>query len=73
MKVVIEHARFAPKWETLEQLLRETTNNPDATITKIDREDNGVNYSETGVYNIMFKQGNNTSLPIRLEVIPIGK
>ena len=73
MEIVIEHARYAPKWETVQQLLRETTNNTKATITKIDREDKGTDYRKTGVYNIMLDQGNNTALPITLEVVPVGQ
>lgn len=72
MKIVIEHCRYAPKWETLEALLKETTNNPEARIKSVDREDNGTDYRKPGVYNIGLDQGNQTTLPITLEVVAVG-
>lgn len=72
MKIVIEQCRYAPKWETLQELLRQTTANYNAVITKIDRRDNGCDYGSTGVYDIRLDQGNQTYLPIVLEVVAVG-
>ena len=73
MEITITHCRYAPKWESLQTVIREATNDHGGRLVKIDREDGGCNYRETGVYHLLFKQNNDTSLPIRLNIVGVGK
>jgi len=68
MQITITHCRYTPKWETLQQMIQEATNNPKARLVKISRLDKGCNYRAPGVYTIAINQGNHTTLPITLVV-----
>jgi len=72
MKIVIEHCRYAPKWDTLEMLLREATNDQSATITRLNRPDGQCGYREPGIYELDLRRDNNTTLAITLEVVAVG-
>jgi len=67
MEITITQCTNAPKWETLEQIIREVTANQRGRLVKIDREDGRCDYRAPGVYNIGF-QDNNTFLSVRLNV-----
>ncbi|RKZ86254.1 MAG: hypothetical protein DRQ39_05945 [Gammaproteobacteria bacterium] len=73
MEITITHCRYAPKWESLQQVIRETTNEPRGQLVRISRDDNGCSYRAPGVYSLEFRQNNNTVLPIRLEIVAVGK
>ena len=73
MEITITHCRYAPKWESLEQVIREATNEPEGRLVKIDRADGRCNYRNPGLYHLRFEQSNNTLLPIRLEVVAVGQ
>lgn len=72
MKIVIEHCRYTPKWDTLQQMLREATADESATITRINRPDRQCGYREPGIYEIDVRRDNNTILPVTLEVVAVG-
>ena len=72
MKITITHCRYAPKWESLEQVIKEATNEPEGRLIRISRDDNGCNYRAPGIYSLGFRQSNNTVLPVKLEVVAVG-
>lgn len=67
MKITISQCRYCPKWETIQQLLQEATNNPTGRIVGILRADRGCDYRKTGTYYLGFNNGL-TSLPVTLEI-----
>ena len=73
MDIVITHCRYAPRWETLETMIREATNEADGRLVRIKRKDNGVDYRAIGVYRLDFRQNNKTILPITLRVVGVGE
>jgi hypothetical protein len=73
VEITITHCRYAPKWESLEKVIREATNEPEGRLVKIDRADGRCNYSKPGLYHLRFEQSNNTLLPIRLEIVAVGE
>ena len=73
MKITITHCRYAPRWETLENVVREATNNAKATLIGISRDDGGCDYHSPGTYSLKFRQGNDTVLPVCLTVVAVGK
>ncbi len=68
MEITITHCRYAPKWESLETVLREATNEPHGQLIRVSREDKGCDYRGLGVYNLGFRQTNGV-LPIKLTVL----
>jgi len=68
MDITITHCRYAPRWETLQQMIRETTNEPEGLLVRISRIDGGCDYRAIGVYTLDFLQSNGTILPITLKV-----
>jgi len=73
MEITITHCRYTPKWETLQTVIREATNDESATLTRIRREDGGCGYREPGVYNLGVRRDNQTILPIKLTIVAVGK
>jgi hypothetical protein len=73
MEITITHCRYAPKWESLEKVIREATNEPEGRLVKIDRADGRCDYSKPGLYHLRFEQSNQTLLPIRLEIVAVGQ
>jgi len=75
MKITIENCRNAPKWVTLEKMLKEVTGDPAGHFTKIDRADGMVDYRAPGEFNLAWAKDwiGDTSLPITLVCIPVGK
>jgi len=74
MKITIEHCRYAPKWETLNKMLKEVLADPDGRLSKIDRVDGGVDYHATGRYNLEWDdRRSHAVLPITLVCVPVGK
>lgn len=72
MEMTITHCRYAPKWETLNTLLREATPQ-DGMLVRISRRNRGVDYRAPGVYDLGFLQENGTVLPITLTVQAVGE
>ena len=73
MQITITHCRYAPKWDSLQTVIREVVNDPDGTIIRIARKDNGCNYRSPGKYSLSFLSGNKTqSLPIELNIVAVG-
>ena len=74
MKIVIEHCRRAPKWESLQQVLKEALGDEDGHFTKIDRVDDHIDHGATGAYKLMWANDHNeqTLLPITLICVAVG-
>jgi hypothetical protein len=69
MQITISNARHAPKWETLQTIIRETVDG-NATLNMIDRLDGGANYNGTGEYELSYSNGVQ-SIHISLSVTPL--
>ena len=73
MEIVITNCRYAPSWDSLQTVIRDAVNDPEGTIVRITREDNGCGYREPGKYNLSFLAGDRqTSLPILLNIVAVG-
>lgn len=57
MNIVITHCRYIPKWDSLQTIIREATNEPDGKLIQISRRDKGCNYRELGIYDLKFRFG----------------
>ena len=69
MKITITNCRYTPKWDTLQTLLREATNEHAGQLTRIARADGGCDYRKPGVYNLSFTHDHGQcSTPIVLTV-----
>ena len=68
MQITITHARYAPTWDSLQTIIRETTNTPEGKLTRISRNDNGCNYTAPGEYTLDYKVRKDVTLPIQLTV-----
>ena len=73
MQITLTHCRYTPKWDSLQTIIREATNDESCEITRISRVDNGCDYRAPGEYELDAKRSNNTILPIRLTVVAVGK
>ena len=73
MKIVITHCRYTPKWESLQQIIREATNDESATLTRISRKDGGCDYRAPGEYDLDVRRDNQTILPVHLDVRAVGQ
>ena len=71
MEITITNCQFAPKWESLEQIIKEATNKPQGRLVRISRQDNGCNYRAPGTYSLGFRQSNSDMniLSITLNVV----
>lgn len=69
MQITIDHCHYTPKWETIQQVIREATNKPNGRLVKIERADGKCDYRQPGTYHLGFEQNNTTILPITLEVL----
>lgn len=71
MEITITNCQQAPKWESLEQVIKEATNSPQGRLVRISRKDNGVNYRGPGVYSLGFRESNSeqTTLSITLNIV----
>ncbi len=74
MKIILEHCRYAPSWEALRQVLRESMNDPEGEIIDIDRPDKSIDYHATGLYKLQWraKRNDQTWLPITLICVAVG-
>ena len=72
MEIRIENCRQAPRWSTLETLLRETTNRA-GRIISINRTDRGCNYRKPGEYRVKFSCGENSYVEILLYCQPMAE
>ncbi len=68
MQITITHCRYAPNWHSLEHVIRDVTNEDAGRLIRISRRDGGCGYREPGVYDLGFRQSNDTVLPITLTV-----
>lgn len=73
MKITITHCRYTPKWESLQTVIREATNDEKATITRIARKDGKCDYRAPGEYDLDVRQSNQTILPVKLTVVGVGQ
>jgi hypothetical protein len=72
MRITINHCRYAPRWETINQVIREATNDPKGQLIRISRRDNGCDYRAPGIYDLDFRYGGERRdivLPIELEIV----
>ena len=52
MRITIEETPYAPKWETLQEIIREATADDSATLVRLNRKDNGCDYLRPGEYEL---------------------
>jgi hypothetical protein len=57
MNITITGARYAPRWDTLQVLIREMMADPSATIVRISRLDGGCDYRALGRYALGVRTG----------------
>ena len=67
VKITITHAKYTPKWETLQAMLREAID-ANGVITRISRPDRRSNYRAPGKYAVDFRLKDGTVTPVDLEV-----
>lgn len=75
MEITITNCRYTPKWETLEKIIREAVGEPEESrgrITRISRCDKCCDYRQPGKFNLEFIRGDNTVLPIHLNIVSDG-
>jgi hypothetical protein len=72
VKITITHARYTPRWESLQTIMREATNDPKATLVRISRVDGGADYRKPGIYELGLRQDNGVLLCV-LEVTGVGQ
>ena len=53
MSIRIDGARFAPHWENFQESIRQSTGRT-GKLTRINRQDRGVNYRAPGEYELTF-------------------
>ena len=68
ISMIIADAVRAPKWTTLQQLVREVTRTS-GVLTKIDRTDGGCDYTAAGLYQLTYEHAG-TDMTILLSVVP---
>lgn len=73
MEITITHCRYTPRWDSLQTVIREATNDTSATLTRISRVDGGCDYRKPGVYDLDVRRDNQTILPVKLTVKAVGE
>lgn len=68
MKIRIEGAQNAPKWETLESIIRESVNDDTGKLIRIARVDGRSNYHGCGEYDLDFRTATYDIVPVRVVV-----
>jgi len=68
MIIKITDCTLAPKWETLQTMVRESIYDKDAVFTKINRKDSGCNYRSPGEYELELRKSNGTVKKIDLSI-----
>jgi hypothetical protein len=71
MKITITHCRYTPKWSTLQEVIREVTNDESCVISRIQRHDKGCGYRDPGEYELDVRRNNETILPVKLTVVAV--
>lgn len=72
MEITITHARYAPRWTMLQDMIRTVTANPSARLIGILRDDGGCDYRAPGGYTVRVDQDNGTILTVKLNIVPVG-
>ena len=67
VKITITHAKYTPKWETLQAVLREAID-AQGVITRIARPDRKCNYRAPGKYDVDFRLKDGSVTAVDLEV-----
>ena len=68
MKITITGCQRTPRWETLQEVIRQTTKLARGFLTRIRRKDGGCGYREPGEYELTFRDDDNI-IPIELVVL----
>ena len=68
MRIKIEGAKNAPKWETLQSMIRESINDDAGKLVRIARTDNGCDYHGCGEYDLDFRTATYDIIPVRVVV-----
>ena len=68
MEIAITHCRCTPRWDSLQTIIRESTNDESATLIRINRPDGCCDYRRPGVYELDVLIRNQTILPVKLTV-----
>lgn len=72
MRITIDHCRYTPKWDSLQTIIREATNDESCVITRISRVDKGCDYRKPGEYDLDVTRDNQTILPVKLVCVAVG-
>ncbi len=70
MKITIEGSDSAPKWETLQNVIREMTNSPQGYLNRVRLfRRNGRNwyFRGPGAYSLTFVRSDGTTIPVELQ------
>ena len=70
MEITITCATYTPRWDTLEKVIQEVTNDEDRVgrIVQIIRSDGGVDYRGPGHYTVGFRTPADDMLMVSLTV-----
>jgi hypothetical protein len=68
MEITLTHCRYTPSWESLETIIRESTNEPKGSLMRIARKDGGCDYRAPGEYDLGFRLYNGCILGVKLTV-----
>lgn len=63
--------KHTPKWETIQQVIRETMNidgENNGRLTRISRRDGGTNYRDPGEYDLTFIPNVGDAITIALDI-----
>ena len=68
MRITIQGTLVAPKWETLQNVIRESMDDDTALLIRIARVDGGANYRSPGLYDLDVLLDDGSMLGIVYEV-----
>jgi len=68
MNITIDNCKYTPRWDTLQTLIREVTDDSKGVMIGINRKDGGCDYRGPGGYMVSFRQSDSSILSVNLEV-----
>ena len=68
MEITIKGVKHGPSWDALRAMVRDMTDDEQATFTRINRRDKGVNYRANGVYDVTIRTKDDDTIQLVLTV-----
>jgi len=68
MEITIKGVKHGPSWDALQAMVRDMTDDEQATFTRINRRDKGVNYRANGVYDVTIRTKDDDTIQLVLTV-----